>query len=229
MKTFRTSSGPFTERPYFSDQEIEQSCLDALVDVDLLPSIPSAIRIDRFIEKKFRVTPSYEDLPQGLLGFTAFEDGRVASVVVAKALDDESSRVAERRIRTTLAHEGGHGLLHAYLFALATRTDHLFGDFSEPAKPKVLCRGENVGSSQYRGEWWELQANKAIGALLMPRPLVDQFVDQYMLTGSLGLKTFDHDRAEEAIRELAAVFDVNPVVARIRLGQLYPNNSQLTL
>jgi hypothetical protein len=226
MKTLRTTSGPFSERPYFSDEEIERTCLDALKQVDLLPREPSAVRIDRFIEKMFGVTPSYEDLPKGLLGFSQFDGGRVASVVVSKALDTESSAVAERRIRTTLAHEGGHGLLHAYLFAVAAPTHALFGDFSEPMKPKVLCRGERAAASQYTGEWWEFQANRAIGALLMPRHLVDLAVVPYTTSGSLGLSIFDQSRTEEAARDLADVFDVNPAAARIRLGQLYASRSR---
>ncbi|MEN6537877.1 MAG: hypothetical protein ABFD89_29770 [Bryobacteraceae bacterium] len=222
MKTFRTTRGPFAERPFFSDAEVERMCLDALNEVGLLPQTPTAIRIDRFIETKFKVGVSYEDLPQGLLGFTTFDGGRVASVVVAKSLDNETTATAERRIRTTLAHEGGHGLFHAYLFALAPGTKPLFGDVSDPDKPKVLCRGEGASATQYRGEWWEYQANKAIGALLMPRPLVDRAVERYLATSPLGLQNFDHARAEEAARDLAEIFEVNPVVARIRIGQLYP-------
>jgi hypothetical protein len=48
----------------------------------------------------------------------------------------------------------------------------LFGDFSDPKKPKILCRDERSGGSAYRGQWWEYQANKAMGSLLMPEELV---------------------------------------------------------
>ncbi|HWQ91712.1 MAG TPA: hypothetical protein VN673_08575, partial [Clostridia bacterium] len=141
-----------------------------------------------------------------------------------KALDDESGRVAERRIRTTLAHEGGHCLLHTHLFVLATSALSLFGDFSEPGKPKVLCRDEAVGESKpgYSGQWWEFQANRAMGALLLPSVLVDRAVQDFMLTSPAGFQHFDSSRSEEAVRLLAETFEVNPVVARIRLKQLFP-------
>ena len=140
MKNFRPKSGPFQERPYYESHEIERICEDALRQVDLLPSSPSPIRIDRFIEKRFTVTPIYEDLDKGVLGFTEFGPKGVQSVVVARALDEEGTKPAERRIRTTLAHEAGHGLLHAHLFVLGKQSKPLFGDFTKSNAPKVLCR-----------------------------------------------------------------------------------------
>ena len=72
MRRLRAATGPFQERPYFKDAEIERICLDALREVNLLPTSPEPIRVDRFIEKRFGVPPKYEDLPGGLLGLTIF-------------------------------------------------------------------------------------------------------------------------------------------------------------
>src|SRR3989441_11554119 len=72
----------------------------------------------------FRSTPTYEDLDKGVLGFTQFGRTGVQAIVVARALDEDGTRPAERRIRTTLAHEAGHGLLHAHLFALDRSEEH---------------------------------------------------------------------------------------------------------
>lgn len=150
MRNLRSKTGPFAERPFYEGHEIEHICTDALREVGLLPSSPEAVRIDRFIEKRFKVVPSYEDLPEGVLGLTRFGKAGVEQIIVAKALDDESGRVAERRIRTTVAHEGGHALLHAHLFVLATPSKSLFGDFSDPDKPKVLCRNDATASRSAR-------------------------------------------------------------------------------
>ena len=224
MKNFRSTTGPFLERPYYEDDEIERTCLDALQAVKLLPSSPEPVRIDRFIEKRFGVVPTYEELPGGVLGLTRFSKDGVKEVVVAKALDDDSSTVSERRIRTTLAHEGGHCLLHTHLFVLATPSQNLFGDFSEPDKPKVLCRDVVLGTPRpsYSGAWWEFQANRAIGGLLMPINLVTTALGQFMLSSPAGFPYFDDNRTEEAARELASIFNVNPAVARIRIKQLFP-------
>jgi len=55
VKTFRTTRGPFTERPYFDEKEIESICLDELGKLGLLPKEPTAIRVERFVEKRFGV------------------------------------------------------------------------------------------------------------------------------------------------------------------------------
>src|SRR6266849_9353907 len=121
-----------------------QQLLDELQKINLYPAVPSPVRIDRFVEKRFGVVPTYEDLPSGLLGFTRFGSKGVEEIVVAKALDHEGTQPAERRLRTTLAHEGGHGLLHAHLFVLGSRPDSLFGDGLAHDAQKILCREGGV-------------------------------------------------------------------------------------
>jgi len=235
MRTFRSKKGPFSEAPYYEKSEIETICLDELTKVNLLPKRPEPIRIDRFIEKRFEVTPSYEDLADGVLGMTKFGSRGVQEIIVARHLEDEGSVAAERRIRSTLAHEAGHGLLHAHLFVLGRATQPLFGDHSDPNAPKVLCRDVPIGGSstpRYDGQWWEFQANRAIGALLMPRPLVDLALLPFLVNrGTFGGKSLDSSKRNEAEDALARVFDVNRAVARIRLEENYPqaDDRQLTL
>jgi hypothetical protein len=225
MKTFRTKSGPFSERPHFEPVEIDRICADELRKQGLYPDSPQAIRIDRFVEKRFDVVPQYEDLPHGVLGYTRFNRTGVAAIVISAALDAEGGKVSERRIRTTLAHEAGHGLLHAYLFALGEQPLNLF-DSDSYSDHQILCRdvqGEERKVHTYDGRWWEFQANRAIGGLLCPRTLVQTAMKPYLEpSGSLGTETLNEARQEEAIRSLAAVFDVNPIVTKIRINELYP-------
>lgn len=241
MKTLKTQSGPFKERPYYTDQEIESTCADELHKVRLLPSSPQPIRIDRFVEKRFGVTPIYEDLPEGLLGFTQFGPKGVEAIAVSKLLAEEGSRTAERRINTTLAHESGHGLLHAHLFALGQRTQavSLFGESFEQKQVKLLCRTEAIqgmrgaeGDGGYHGRWWEYHANRVIGALLLPRSLVYEALASILIEkGVLGTKVLDSAHRAEAVQILVDTFEVNPVVARIRLAGIFPESTaqQLTL
>lgn len=237
MRTFRAKAGPFAEQPFYKTAEIESICTEELQKLKLYPSDPAPIRIDRFIEKRFGVQPTYEDLPKGLLGFTKFGAKGVVEIVVAKALDEEGTVPAERRLRSTLAHEGGHGLLHAHLFAFGTRPDSLFGDGLASDSPKILCRDGGVSEPgpaakkpPYR--WWEFQANQAMGALLLPKALVEKAIAPMLVAqGLLGLQTLPDDRRERTIRLVAETFNVNPIVARIRLDALYPTAAamQLTL
>lgn len=238
MRTYRATSGPFAERPYYTVEEVEKICSDELLKVGLLPQDPGPIRIDRFIEKKFKVDPKYENLPEGFLGCTKFGTKGVEEIIVSKSLAEENSKVAERRIDTTLAHEVGHGLLHAHLFAFGEQPRSLFGDSLDPIEPKILCRKNTIEGIRsriridYGGRWWEYQANLAIGGLLLPRQLVMMVLEPFLVEkGQLGSKLLDSVRKEEATRELVEVFDVNPIVARIRIETIFPpeQDFQLTL
>lgn len=206
-------------QPYFTRKVVDKICLSALKQVDLLPATPRPVRIDAFIEKYFKIHPTYEALPLGVLGFTEFSAGGVSAMVISSRLDDEGTEVAERRLRTTFAHEAGHGLLHTGLFDLGAKPVHLFED--DDPQPQILCRDEGeTGQTGYRGKWWELQANLAIGGLLMPVALTLDAAKPFTEEGGLlGLPVLKDKQI--AAQALAEIFDVNPVVARIRLDQLF--------
>ncbi|MCF7864944.1 MAG: ImmA/IrrE family metallo-endopeptidase [Candidatus Pacebacteria bacterium] len=184
-----------------------------------MPEKPEPIRIDRFVEKRFNLTIQYEQLPEGLLGYSRFGIKGVEAVVITQSLDEEGTVSAARRVRTTIAHEAGHCLLHAHLFATQRQSKKIF-ESGHDATPRVLCRDNNqelVGKRRsYQGDWWEYQANMVMSSLLMPRVLVQKAIRPYLeIMGELGSKR------EEAVAVLAEIFDVNPVVARIRLSDLY--------
>jgi hypothetical protein len=194
-------------------------CVRELQDASLFPTHPSPIRIDRFIEKRFNVVPEYDDLGPGVLGLTKFGKAGVLEVVIARSLEEENTLVGERRIRATLAHEAGHGLLHGHLFG-ATGESSLFPE-GQSNTPKVLCR--EIGKSVKKSEWWEIQANLAIGGFLLPKPLATRAIDPYMRkSGILGSQYLDESARPAAVALLSEVFNVNQVVARIRLDVLYP-------
>lgn len=222
MKPFR--SGPSSKQPYFTPKQIDQICCDELRKEGLFPASPEPIRIDRFIEKRFKVSPQYEDLPEGVLGFTRFGKNGVKAVVISAALDAEGGKVAERRVRTTLAHEAGHGLLHAHLFALDEIPLHLF-DKDSHSGDQILCRDvqdDDRKSRRYDGRWWEFQANRAMAGLLCPRELVQQALKPLLLpAGLLGVEVLDESKRDASAQALADIFDVNPVVARIRINEIF--------
>lgn len=231
MKSFRATTGPFAERPYYELDEIERICTEELQGAELYPARPEPVRIERFIEKRFHVSPTYEAMTPGLLGYTRFNRDRIEAIVVSRLLCDEGTRSADRRISTTLAHEAGHGLLHGYLFVVGEDTRSLFHGDVDVEPKRILCRDEGVKSS-YRGRWWEFQANQAMGALLLPQGLVQQCLDRLVeRRGALGRTVLPGGRRGDAVALVAETFEVNPVVARIRLGELYPEHEegQLTL
>ncbi len=231
MKTFRAQRGPFEKQVYFSADEIDQMCLVALGE-EFVPKEPEPIRIERFIEKHFKCRIIYEILPDGVLGCTAFnKDGSVKAVFISTTIDDGHIS-SERRIRATLAHEGGHCLMHGSLF-LDSRTERFLTaqttqrsniDFSQQ---RILCRPKDINATssgkRYDGRWWEWQANRAIGGFLLPKSLVRLSLAKLLqaspVTESPVLPARERERAEKFVAEK---FDVNPAVARIRLAEMYP-------
>lgn len=236
MKSYCAKSGPFAERTYIPDAEIENTCTDELRALNLYPDTPSPIRIDRFVEKRFGVAPEYDDLPDGVLGLTQFGPKGVQRIIIARTLDEEGTIPADRRIRTTVAHEAGHGLFHTHLLVMAAGERPLFADYSDPKAPRVLCRDVSNQAAPkkpgYDGRWWEYQANRAIGPLLMPRSLVTSALEPLLeAAGSLGIHSLPESRRAEAVKLLADIFNVNPAVAQIRLEDVFPegNAAQLRL
>jgi hypothetical protein len=233
MKTIKRPYG--TEQPYFTDIEIDRIAVEELLGVGLLPSKPEPVRIERFVEKRFGLAQVfYEDLPATVLGYTQFSAKGVEAVLVSRALSEEGSRVAERRINSTLAHEAGHGLLHGYLFMLDSFPPGLFENDKDVTPSRILCRDDPTVSKRptYDGRWWEYQANRMIGALLLPKPLVLAAIGpQLVPSGHLGALTLPSSHRGKIARELAELFDVNTPVAEIRLATLCPlgNVDQLTL
>jgi hypothetical protein len=239
MRTYRsTTSSPFSEKPFYTPEEVEEICIEALQSVNLFPIGPQPIRIERFIEKRFRIYPTYEDLPDGVLGCIAFTTEGVKGIIISKSLSDEANKVADRRINTTLAHEAGHALLHTHLFVLGQKPESLFGKDIDLKKPKILCRNDAIQGIRgykeirYDGRWWEYQANLAIGPLLLPRSLVMISLAPFLVKmGMFEINMLDRSRQEEAVKTLAETYDVNPIVARIRIEMIFPpsKNDQLTL
>jgi hypothetical protein len=235
VKRFRAQSGPFEEQLRFSTDEIDEMCLDALRHAGLLPTSPEAIRIERFVEKHFQCRIQYEDLGPDAMGCTVFrENGSIQAVGISTRLDD-GSNVSERRVRSTFAHEGGHCLMHSSLF-MAGLGQARFNNMEDKHENidfkarRILCRDGDitaVGKKRgYDGRWWEWQANRAIGGLLLPSGLVRQAVAQFLerspVTKSPSLPAKMRTLAE---KEVAGIFEVNPVVARIRLQEMFPEDN----
>lgn len=230
MKISRTGGGPFDVRLSFSTDEIDDICLEALTKGGFLPEKPAAIRIDRFVEKYFQCKAGYEDLPVGTLGYTLFDaKGKVVEVRISDKIED-GKQISERRVRSTWAHEAGHCLLHPSLF-IETPGQPTFsqteGRNSNINGRKILCRDTDIkpAGQKYDGRWWEWQANRCIGSLLLPKRLAREALSE-MLVNSVVTKSPKLPAAKraEAEKHLANVFDVNPIVARIRLVEMYPDS-----
>lgn len=197
-----------------------------------MPSTPQPVEIDYFVERCFDCHVVYEDIDPHVLGFTAFNSqGRVELIGVSRRLFAAGS-VDRQRAWATIAHEAGHGLLHRELFAGPIGQHTLFDGHVDLERRRILCRQADFGnrSGTYDGRWWEWQANQAIGGLLLPSKLVIECVQPLLEpSGALGIMTLPDPIPDVAIRRVATTFLVNPIVARIRLSELFPRADQPSL
>jgi len=237
MRIYRAKNRYLEERLYYTNSDIESLCTDELNKVGLLPNSPRTIPVDRFIEKRFKISPSYEELPHDVLGLIEFDEHGVRKIAISRSLDEEGSKSSARRVNTTLAHEAGHALLHTHLFLLREKPASLLRA-ENTSGSKILCRGDSIkGMLGYRerkseGWWLEHQANMVIGPMLLPKSLVRTALEPFLIkSGILEREILDQARRDEAEKFLAEVFDVNPIVAKIRLDVLFPqgNSRQLCL
>jgi hypothetical protein len=227
VRKVKTPSGPFSFRLYFEDLgEIDEICLEALRTQSLLPSEPAPVRIDRFVEKQFKASLRYEDLGPEHLGCIVFNSsGAVEAIVVSRLLEEQNTTPARRRVRSTIAHEAGHGLLHGPLFVEGNSPDPLSNGFGEK-QPMILCRSEDIlvdTQRAYTGRWWEFQANQAMGSLLLPSALINVFLKRCGIEpSSFASRIVTQPERETLVKKAALIFDVNPIVVRIRLDSLFP-------
>jgi hypothetical protein len=232
MKTRKNATSPFGMVLYLKRDEIDQMCEDALREAKLLPDKPATIKIDKFIESHFKCTLDFgTDLGTDVMGFTFFSPKGAPVVVGVSPNLCDGTKVNDRRVRTTLAHEAGHCLIHPILFMPDIDTSSLFGTNVDVKKRQILCRQQDFeGGRSYDGRWWEFQANCAIGGFLLPNRLFRTACEKYLVpVGSLGLNEIPSEKREMAARELSEVFDVNPKVVAIRLNNLFPASSQPAL
>lgn len=233
--TTNATTCPFLSEPFHHENKIERICTQALEQHGLMPDKPSPIRIDRFIEMHFNLGIEYADLQkrfgEGVMGACRFgREGEVTRILVDLALAEDESRIAERRVRSTLAHEGGHGLLHGPLFAEMFEAEEAAGKLVKVERSVGViadgfaCRRIGEGGAGNRYDWWEVQANKAMASLLLPRKLVDPMVRR-ILAEPLPKPPWGGKPPVLALRDLAGMvadaFDVSISMAQFRIEQGY--------
>jgi len=213
------SQGTFRWRLHYAAEEFECLTEQELKASDAFPSRPEPVNIDRYVEKRF-LTPRYERLRPGLLGFTEFGPSGPIDIVISSELASDSSVLAKRRVRTTLAHEAGHAILHSVLYSTATTGALLRAEDATSAQ-RILCKEEDVNPAR-DGKWWEYQANMAMSSLLLPKRLLLTALAPYLTRVGPGERTLEPYVARRMVKPLSTTFDVNPVVVRLRLAHLFP-------
>jgi len=109
-------------------------------------------------------------------GVTTFVPGRRPRIQIARQLSENARQ--EARLRTTLAHELGHVLLHDFTGKREDVPRPWQADDPD-TESTTRCTPWAIGTGS-RVDWMEWQANYASGALLMPRTAVWQAVHSFV-------------------------------------------------
>jgi hypothetical protein len=217
------------ENLWFEDGEIDDIVETELRKALLMPTeAMPVIDLERFIEGHLKVAlDQYADLDAAVLGVTEFFSNRLPRISINKeltgsAVDEEDSPLGIRgRWRATLAHEAAHVMLHRCLYEGGDGTLSLFGEESEKVVPgarlhRCLKRDVSYGNVP---DWREVQANRGMAALLMPRPLFARFAREHIdqLFHAETVPVGEEDRLAAC---LAPRFEVSRQAAGIRLRTL---------
>ena len=217
------------ERLWFDDGEIESIIEDELVKANLCPTLNSpVVNVERFVESYLDTQfDPYAALPDDVIGQTIFRIGERPIVMInadltGAALDDDNSPLGlQGRWRATVAHEGSHVLLHTCLFIVNPSQKSLFKVEHEQDPMHVYrCMKREVSFVRAASDWKEIQANKGMAALLMPKSI---FFDACRLEFErLGVERIDRHTimADELASRMAKMFQVSRQAASIRLDTL---------
>lgn len=232
MNAGSQAAGPFCRRLYIPENDIERMCREALASVDLMPETPGPIRIERLIYLLFGFEEEYETLPDQIMGCAKFTRRGLCRIIVNRELAQQDDPVSRLRVRSTLAHEAGHGIFHNQLFIEKLERDATLrllddgdGIFDSISGEGFMCRAEAGMAQVPKFEWWEYQANLAMAAILLPKHLVIEAARAHLPRVLSGSGTFEA-RVTAAERELAALFKVSRRMVSIRLGKWWFDQSR---
>lgn len=216
MKTYRGPDGD--ERVWFEPDEIEQIMEDEVRRAGLWSTADApAVDVEAFIEGHLMASlDQYADLERDVLGLTEFRKGTVPLVrinrdLTGSAMDGEWCPPGiHGRWRATLAHEASHVVLHRMLFELNPDQTALF---EEGDRPPLLfrCLKREVAYQSGGRDWREVQANRGMAALLMPKTTFLKAANQELSGGR-------RDGFQGTTRRLAMRFAVSMEAASIRLS-----------
>jgi Zn-dependent peptidase ImmA (M78 family) len=171
MKNVFDNLHGFEERPHYESEELDRmfekiacSFLKKKYGKVIFPI--STDDLTTLIEGDVADLDQYADLSKygdNVEGMTEFSRTGKPRVFISNSVHQH-----ENRLRTTLAHEYGHVILHNYLFGMA---DVNLSKVPNGKKNTIYCFRDAI-LPRGKADWMEWQAGYASGALLMPKSQV---------------------------------------------------------
>lgn len=227
MKRYSSRDGG---RVWYSDRAIEELIETALVQSGLMPTLAHPVTdLEKFLERHLDVKlEEWADLGPDVLGSTDFNCQPVR-VSINRILTERVEAPGcppglKGRWRATLAHEASHVILHEPLFQrISADQGDLFPADPRSEAPRLqrcLLRDiEAPAASRQGSDWREVQANKGMAALLMPRSLFVEAAKHVLQSRGIGLSEVIAGSLEQRrlLEDLAGLFEVSKQACEIRL------------
>jgi hypothetical protein len=220
-------------RIWYEPAEIEGIAIGELTRYALLPHASNddvTVDLEGLVETHLKCPfDQYAKLDSDVLGVTHFMPGKTPRISInadltGSALDDEDASLSLKgRWRATVAHEVMHVLLHRLLYELDDLQRGLFSAQAANAPANLhRCLKRDVGFRSAPSDWREVQANKGMAALLMPRPVLIEVVRQERKRLNLGDRALQAGAPEQGslVTALCRRFTVSREAASIRLDSL---------
>lgn len=218
--------------PFLSDEQIERRMADRLHRAGMMPTLAEPVLdLEAFVEHRNGLGASLDDfapLPSDVMGVVTFLPGQRDHMEINRDLSElaEKDITTRARCRSTIAHESSHIVLHRDILMPCTSLQ-LFSLDDEPAGYIQTCLKQDFGwrgSASREEDYLEIQANKGMAALLLPRPVFYPIAQAALRDWESRRHQDDsHDHFEEKkrlIRHWASLFDVSRQVVEIRLRTL---------
>lgn len=197
-------TGRFPGRPYYTGPHMDEAC-ERIVN-EIMIERHGAVRypvstddLVVLVERHTEDLDLFADLSNhgaAVEGVTTFSPGARPRVKISGELAKDPYRI--NRFRSTLAHEYGHVLLHAFLF-----------EDGPPKEAQARPRGV---------DWMEWHADYAAGALLMPRSALAETVREHRRDRTFPAPPHsDSDAGRSTITAVSRGFAVSRAAARVRL------------
>ncbi len=215
-------TGRFPRRPHWEIDELESRCEEVMTPFlearygqapVRVPTDALTVLIERDAEElDLDAELSAPAAAEEIHGVTWFFSGAKPRVQINRKLRREFRRA--NRYRTTLAHEYGHILLHAWLYERFSR--------ELPEREPQRCYSRTVQAGIDRiNDWMEWQAGYISGALLMPQGRVELAARAFGKERGVALPVHSESADGGAMVErLTRLFDVSREAARVRLLKL---------
>ncbi len=228
--------------PVLSDNEIDMKAEELLkgYTTDFL-SEPQMLDVEDFAEFYLDYPIHYTQLSNSgfIWGNMVFQNSYIFKYDAEKNVADKEfvygntivieTRISskEHALRSTIAHEIGHGIFHKDYFCRNYQPEQLAFSFEESADDAInakycatFCSGQNIQGSRNEPrrfitdlDWIEHQAKYFSAALLMPKKVIYMLLDDYKSTRP----AYENSGF---INNVADIFNVSAESARIRIKSL---------